>query len=220
MSPADRRSTHTTVFDIGDPRLVDQEVNPMDVVYPRVAGLDIHKKLIVACRIIPGTGAQVQREVRSFGATTAAIEELSDWLAEGDVTHVAMEATGVYWKPLFNLLEHRFTLMLANAQHIKAVPGRKTDVKDSEWIADLLRHGLIKGSFVPDRVQRELRELTRYRTSLVRERAAVANRIQKTLEGANIKLGDVATDVLGQSSRAILEDLVAGESDPAILAGN
>jgi transposase len=190
------------------------------VVYPRVAGLDIHKKLIVACRIILGTGAQVQREVRSFGATTAAIEELSDWLAEGDVTHVAMEATGVHWKPLFNLLEHRFTLVLANAQHIKAVPGRKTDVKDSEWIADLLRHGLIKGSFVPDRAQRELRELTRYRTSLVRERAAVANRIQKILEGANIKLGDVATDVLGQSGRAILEDLVAGESDPAILAGN
>jgi transposase len=192
----------------------------MDVVYPRVAGLDIHKKLVVACRIIPGTGAQVQREVRSFGATTAAIEELSEWLAEGDVTHVAMEATGVYWKPLFNLLEQRFTLVLANAQHIKAVPGRKTDVKDSEWIADLLRHGLIKGSFVPDRAQRELRELTRYRTSLVRERAAVANRIQKTLEGANIKLGDVATDVLGQSGRAILEDLVAGESDPAILAAN
>lgn len=155
----------------------------MDVVYPRVAGLDIHKKLIVACRIIPGTGAQVQREVRSFGATTTAIEELSDWLAEGDVTHVAMEATGVYWKPLFNLLEQRFTLVLANAQHIKAVPGRKTDVKDSEWIADLLRHGLIKGSFVPDRAQRELRELTRYRTSLVRERAAVANRIQKTVRG-------------------------------------
>src|SRR5712692_4417436 len=176
---------------------------PMDVMYPRVAGLDIHKKLIVACRIIPGAGAQAQREVRSFGATTA-----------------AMEATSVYWKPIFNLLEDRFALVLANAQHIKGVPGRKTDVKDSEWIADLLRHGLIKGSFVPDRAQRELRELTRYRTSLVRERAAVANRIQKTLEGANIKLGDVATDVLGQSGRAILEDLVAGESDPTILAGH
>jgi hypothetical protein len=123
----------------------------MDAVYPRVAGLDIHKKLIVACRIIPGAGAPVQREVRSFGATTAAIEDLGDWLAEGDVTHVAMEATGVYWKPIFNLLEDRFALVLANAQHIKAVPGRKTDVKDSEWIADLLRHGLVKGSFVPDR---------------------------------------------------------------------
>jgi transposase len=192
----------------------------MDVMYPRVAGLDIHKKLIVACRIIPGAGAQVQREVRSFGATTAAIEDLGDWLAEEDVTHVAMEATSVYWKPIFNLLEDRFTLVLANAQHIKGVPGRKTDVKDSEWIAVLLRHGLIKGSFVPDRAQRELRELTRYRTSLVRERAAVANRIQKTLEGANVKLGDVATDVLGQSGRAILEDLVAGESDPMILAGH
>jgi transposase len=192
----------------------------MDVVYSRVAGLDIHKKLIVACRIIPGTGAAVQREIRSFGTTTAAIEELGDWLAEGGVTQVAMEATGVYWKPIFNLLEDRFALVLANAQHIKAVPGRKTDVKDSEWIADLLRHGLIKGSFVPDRAQRELRELTRYRTSLVRERAAVANRIQKTLEGANIKLGDVAADVLGRTGRAILEDLVAGETDPAILAGH
>ena len=190
----------------------------MDVMYPRVAGLDIHKKLIVACRIIPGVDAPVQREVRSFGTTTAAIEDLGNWLADGAVTHVAMESTSVYWKPIFNLLEHRFVLVLANAQHIKAVPGRKTDVKDSEWIADLLRHGLIRGSFVPDRAQRELRELTRYRTSLVRERAAVANRIQKTLEGANIKLGDVATDVLGRSGRAMLDDLVAGESDPAILA--
>jgi transposase len=192
----------------------------MDVVYPRVAGLDIHKKLIVACRIISGADGQVQREVRTFATTTAAIEDLGNWLDDGQVSHVAMEATGVYWKPLFNLLEARFVLVLANAQHIKAVPGRKTDVQDSEWIADLLRHGLIKGSFVPDRAQRELRELTRYRTSLVRERASVANRIQKTLEGANIKLGDVATDVLGQSGRAILDDLVAGVTDPTILAGN
>jgi transposase len=190
----------------------------VDVVYQRVAGLDIHKKIIVACRILPGNGSQVQREVRSFGTMTSAIEQMGDWLAEGGVTHVAMEATGVYWKPIFNLLEDRFELVLANAQHIKTVPGRKTDVKDSEWIADLLRHGLIRGSFVPDRAQRELRELTRYRTTLVHQRTAVANRIQKTLEGANIKLGDVASDVLGLSGRAMLHSLATGESDPAVLA--
>lgn len=190
----------------------------MDVLYPRCAGLDIHKKVVVACRIVPGNGRQVTREVRTFGTTTGAIEALGVWLAEAGVTHVAMEATGVYWQPLYNLLEDCFTLILANAQHIKQVPGRKTDVKDAEWIADLLRHGLIRGSFVPDRAQRELRELTRYRTTLVRERAAVVNRLQKTLEGANIKLGDVASDVLGVSGRAMLERLIAGETDPAVLA--
>jgi len=191
----------------------------MDVVYPRCCGLDIHKKLVVACRIVSGpTGAR--KEVRSFGTTTAAIEELASWLTDGEVTHVAMEATGVYWKPLFNLLEERFTLLLANAQHIKAVPGRKTDVKDCEWIADLLRHGLLRASFVPDRAQRELRELTRYRTSLVRERTAEVNRLQKLLEGANIKLGDVATDVLGRSGRAMLEALADGETDGVALAAH
>src|SRR5213082_2931935 len=126
---------------------------------------------------------------------------LADWLSAENVTHVAMESTGVFWKPLFNLLEDRFQLLLVNARHIKAVPGRKTDVKDCEWLADLLRHGLLRASFVPDRPQRELRELTRYRTTLVRERAAEINRLQKTLEGANIKLGDVATDIVGLSGR-------------------
>jgi transposase len=135
---------------------------------------------------------------------------LGDWLAGREVTHVAMESTGVYWQPIWNLLEERFTLLLANAHHIKQVPGRKTDVGDCEWIADLLRHGLLKGSFVPDRTQRELRELTRYRTVLMQERAAEVNRLQKTLEGANIKLAAVATDVLGKSGRQILEALVAG----------
>jgi len=129
-----------------------------------------------------------------------------------------MEGTGVYWKPVYNLLEDRFVLLLANAQHIKAVPGRKTDVKDCEWIADLLRHGLLQGSFVPDREQRELRELTRYRSSLVQERAAEVNRLQKTLEGANIKLASVLTRILGASGRAILRAIVAGEEDPAVLA--
>lgn len=143
---------------------------------------------------------------------------LGDWLRDQGVTHVAMEATGVYWKPLFNLLEERFTLVLANAQHIKQVPGRKTDVRDCEWIADLLRHGLLRASYVPDRPQRELRELTRYRTTLVRERAREVNRIQKTLEGANVKLGDVASDVLGTSGRAMLEAMVNGTTDATALA--
>jgi transposase len=190
----------------------------MDALYARCCGLDIHKKLVVACRIVPGPTGQPRKEIRSFGTTTAAIEDLRAWLSAEGVTHVAMEATGVYWKPLFNLLEDAFHLVLANAQHIKQVPGRKTDVKDCEWIADLLRHGLLRPSYVPDRPRRELQELTRYRTSLIRERAAAANRLQKLLEGANIKLGDVATDVLGASGRAILEALAAGETDSTVLA--
>src|SRR5215210_8346948 len=143
---------------------------------------------------------------------------LSDWLAEANCTHVAMESTGVYWKPLWNLLEDGFELLLVNPRHIKAVPGRKTDVTDCEWIADLLRHGLLRGSFVPDRPRRELRELTRYRTSLVQERSAEVNRLQKTLEGANIKLGDVATDIMGLSSRQMLAALAGGESDAVVMA--
>jgi transposase len=158
------------------------------------------------------------KEVRSFGTMTHDLLVLGDWLRDQGVTHVAMEATGVYWKPLFNLLEERFTLVLANAQHIKQVPGRKTDVRDCEWIADLLRHGLLRASYVPDRPQRELRELTRYRTTLVRERAREVNRIQKTLEGANVKLGDVASDVLGTSGRAMLDAMVNGTTDATALA--
>jgi transposase len=156
--------------------------------------------------------------VRTFGTMTDELLALADWLAAEGITHVAMEATGSYWKPIWNLLESSFDLLLANAQHIKAVPGRKTDVKDAEWIADLLRHGLLRPSFVPDRAQRELRELTRYRTSLVQERAAEASRLQKTLEGANLKLGDVASNVLGRSARAMLEPLVAGQTDVGVLA--
>jgi transposase len=143
---------------------------------------------------------------------------LSDWLAAEGVTHAAMESTGPYWKPVWNVLEGSLSLLLANAHHIKAVPGRKTDVKDAEWIAELRRHGLIQGSFVPDRDGRELRELTRYRTTLVQERTAVVNRLQKTLEGANIKLASVASDVLGKSGREMLDALVAGETDAAALA--
>jgi transposase len=190
----------------------------MEVIYARCCGLDIHKQTVVACVIVPGPERQPRKEVRTFGTMTADLLALSDWLAAQGVTHVALESTGVYWKPVWNVLEGSFELLLANARHIKAVPGRKTDVRDCEWIADLLRHGLLKASFVPDRGARELRELTRYRTSLVRERTAEANRLQKTLEGANIKLAAVATDILGQSGREILAALVAGSTDAAALA--
>jgi len=190
----------------------------MEVIYARCCGLDIHKQTVVACVIVPGPERQPRKEIRTFGTMTADLLALSDWLAAQGVTHVALESTGVYWKPVWNLLEGSFELLLANARHIKAVPGRKTDVRDCEWIADLLRHGLLKASFVPDRGARELRELTRYRTSLVRERTAEANRLQKTLEGANIKLAAVATDILGKSGREILAALVAGSTDAAALA--
>lgn len=190
----------------------------MDVVYTRCCGIDIHKKIAVACVIVSRTKGPASKEIRTFGTMTDDLLALADWLAAEGVTHVAMESTGVYWKAPFNLLEGQFEVLLANAQHIKTVPGRKTDVKDAEWIADLLRHGLLRASFVPDRPQRELRELTRYRTALVRERASEANRLQKTLEGANIKLGDVATNVLGRSAREMLEGLVAGRADPGTLA--
>jgi transposase len=190
----------------------------MDVVHARCAGLDVHKKIVVACRITPGADGTPRKEVRTFGTMTADLLELADWLAAAECTHVALESTGVYWKPLYNVLEEQFALLLVNAQHIKQVPGRKTDVRDCEWLADLLRHGLLRASFVPERPARELRELTRYRTSLIRERSAEVNRLQKTLEGGNLKLGDVASDVLGQSGRAMLAALVAGTTDPAALA--
>jgi transposase len=190
----------------------------MDVVYPRCCGLDIHKKTVVACLITRGEGSMPRKEVRSFGTMTEDLLALADWLAEAGCTHVAMESTGVYWKPLYNLLEGSFALLLVNAQHVKAVPGRKTDVRDCEWLADLLRHGLLKPSYVPDRAQRELRDLTRYRAALVRERSAEVNRLQKALEGANIKLAAVATDIMGKSGRQILTALVAGSTDAAALA--
>src|SRR5215216_4338629 len=190
----------------------------IDAIYERCCGLDIHKRTVVACIIVPGSSRQSRKDIRTFGTMTDDLLALSDWLSTEGVTHIAMESTGVFWKPLFNLLEDRFQLLLVNARDIKQVPGRKTDVKDCEWIADLLRHGLLKASFVPDRPQRELRELVRYRTTLVRERSAEVNRLQKTLEGANIKLGDVASNVLGVSGRQILTALVAGTTDAAALA--
>jgi transposase len=190
----------------------------MDVLYSRCCGIDVHKQTAVACVVLQGPSGRPTKEIRTFGTMTDELLALADWLEASGVTHVAMESTGVYWKPLWNLMEDRFTLLLANAQHIKAVPGRKTDVHDCEWLADLLRHGLLKPSYVPDRGQRELRELVRYRTSLVHERTAEVNRLQKTLEGANLKLGDVTSVVVGVSGRAILQAIVCGEEDPAALA--
>jgi transposase len=190
----------------------------MHVVYERCCGLDVHKTSVVACLLIAEGEGRSRKEVRTFGTMTADLLALADWLAAVGCTHIAMESTGVYWKPIWNLLEDQFALLLVNARHIKAVPGRKTDVRDSEWIADLLQHGLLRPSFVPPRPQRELRELVRYRTTLVRERAAEVNRVQKTLEGANIKLAAVATDITGTSGRAIMAALVAGTTPPAALA--
>jgi transposase len=187
----------------------------LEVIYPRCCGLDVHKKTVVACVTTPEG-----RDTRTFATMTKDLLLLADWLAHCEVTHAAMESTGVYWKPVYNLLEGTsMTLLVVNAQHIKAVPGRKTDMKDAEWIATLLRHGLLKASYIPDRPQRELRELIRYRRTLIQERAQVVNRIQKLLEGANIKLSSVATDVVGVSGRAMLEAMVQGTEDPQVLAG-
>ena len=185
----------------------------MESIIEGCCGLDVHKKSVVACVI-----TQEGQAVRTFSTMTKELLAMSDWLKEHWVTQVAMESTGVYWKPVYNLLEEEFTVMVVNARHMKAVPGRKTDVKDAEWIADLLRHGLLQASFIPDRPQRELRELTRYRRSLVEERSREANRIQKVLEGANFKLASVATDVLGVSGRAMLKAMAGGEEDPKVLA--
>ena len=190
----------------------------MEVVYTHCCGLDIHKKSVTACVLTPGARGGTSKEIRSFGTMTDDLLALGNWLAERQVTHVAMESTGVYWKPIFNLLEERFALLLVNARHIKAVPGRKTDVRDCEWIADLLQHGLLRASLVPDRERRELRELTRYRTSLTEERTAEVNRLQQTLEGANIKLAAVASDIMGKSGRDMLDALVAGNTDAAAMA--
>jgi len=190
----------------------------MEVVYPCCCGLDVHKKGITACVLWAGAKGKSRKEKRSFGTFTHDLLRLADWLAECGVTHVAMESTGVYWKPVWNILAEQFEVLLVNAQHIKAVPGRKTDQKDSEWIADLLQHGLLRSSFVPPRPIRELRDLTRYRVSLAQEINRIANRIQKVLEDANIKLASVATDALGASGRAILEAMLTGEQDSARLA--
>jgi transposase len=190
----------------------------MEVVFARCAGLDVHSRTVVVCRRIIGPDGKLDKQVRTFGTTTGELLALAEWLQEGSVTHVAMESTGVFWKPVWNILEDRFKILLVNARHIKQVPGRKTDVKDCEWIGQLLQHGLLRGSFVPPAEIRELRDLTRHRAKLADQHTAVANRIHKTLEDANIKLGTVASDILGVSGRAMLEAIVGGEDRPEALA--
>lgn len=188
----------------------------MEVIYPRCAGLDVHKQTVVACARIAGPGPLVQ-EVRTFATATAGLLELADWLESFGVEYVAMEATGVYWKPVWHVLEGHFELVLANASHVKNVPGRKTDVSDSMWLADLLAHGLIRASFVPPVAVQELRTLTRTRKQFVRERASHVQRIEKVLEDANIKITSVLSDILGKSGRAVLQALIDGQSDPQCL---
>jgi transposase len=191
----------------------------MEIEHTHCAGLDVHKKTVVAAIIVPDGQGGLRKEVQTFGTMTADLLGLSDWLLSFGITHVAMESTGEYWKPIYNILEENFEVLLVNARHTKQVPGRKTDVMDAEWIADLLRHGLLRGSFIPPVGQRELRELTRHRTNFVRERATVVNRIQKTLESANIKLASVASNVMGVSGRAMLEAIVAGTTNATEMAG-
>ena len=189
----------------------------MEVMYKRCCGLDVHKDTVVACLLIR-EGGKVLKEIRTFLTMTVDLVVLHDWLKAHQVTHVAMESTGIYWRPVFNLLEEDFTILLVNAAHIKTVPGRKTDVKDCEWIADLLSHGLLRGSFIPPEPIRDLRDLTRYRKSLTDERVRQVQRLQKFLEGANIKLASVASNVMGVSGRAMLEALTAGSTDPQVLS--
>jgi transposase len=181
--------------------------------------LDVHKKTVVAATIVPGEQGELRKEVRTFATMTTDLLALSDWRMSFGITHVAMESTGEYWKPIHNILEENFEVLLVKAGHIKQVPGRKTDVMDAEWIADLLRHGLLRSSFIPPVGQRELRELTRHRTNFVRERASLVNRIQKTLESANIKLASVASNVMGVSGRAMLEAIVTGTTNATEMAG-
>jgi transposase len=190
----------------------------MDVLYPNCAGIDVHKKTAVVCCRTTAPDGSVTKVTRTFSTMTVDLLALSDWLTSQGITHVAMESTGEFWKPLYNLLEGNFTILVVNAHHMHNVPGRKTDVKDAEWIADLLAHGLLRGSFIPPEPQRDLRDLTRQRTILVRERATVVQRLQKVLEWANLKLASVATDVAGRSARAMLEAIVDGQSDVTVLA--
>lgn len=190
----------------------------MDILYPHCAGLDVHKDSVVACIRHANPSGAARTQIRTFATVTTALLTLADWLRTEGVTHVAMESTGVYWKPLFNLLEATVQVILVNAHTVKQVPGRKTDVGDAAWLAQLLQHGLLKASFVPPRPIRELRDLTRQRSQLAAEKASAANRIQKVLEDANLKLGSVATDVLGESGRAMLRALIAGQEDAAVLA--
>ena len=190
----------------------------MEVLYPRCSGIDVHKRFLVACLSIVGAKGQRHKELRQFGTMTGELLALKEWLKAAGCTHLALESTGVYWKPIYHLLEDSFEIVLVNAQHMKAVPGRKTDVKDAEWLADLLQHGLLKASFIPGKEQQAVRDLTRTRMRLMQERTRLINRIQKVLEDANIKLASVVSDVMGVTGQAILRALVAGQEDPEHLA--
>jgi transposase len=190
----------------------------MQVVYERCAAIDVHQKTAVTTVMITQPDGSLQKQTHSFATMTSDLLALDDWLRAQGITVVAMESTGVLWHPIFNILEEGRTIILVNAQHMKTVPGRKTDVKDSEWLAELLRHGLLKASFIPPKPIRELRDLTRYRKTLVQERSQEVNRLQKLLEGANIKLAAVATDVLGKSGRDMLQAVIGGEQEAEVLA--
>lgn len=190
----------------------------MRVLYERVAGLDVHKKTVVACRMRLTGDKRIEWEKRTFGTMMVDLLGLHDWLSEWAVEQVAIESTADYWKPVFNILEDGFEVILVNAKHVQKVPGRKTDLSDAEWLAELMLHGLLKASFIPPKPQRELRELTRYRTTVVRERARIVNRVEKLLESTNIKLSSVVTDVMGVSAKAMLTELAAGATDPQALA--
>jgi transposase len=190
----------------------------MRIIYKRCCGLDVHKKVIVACLLVLDHDGELRKEVRKFGTMTKDLLALLDWLQQAGCTHLAMESTGVYWKPIYNILEGHLEVVVVNAQHLKGVPGRKTDVLDSEWLAECFQLGLLKASFIPPAPVREVRDLTRYRTSLIRERARTANRLQKVLEDANIKLAAVVTDIQGVSAWAMLQAIVSGNTDPEALA--
>jgi transposase len=191
----------------------------LEVIYEHCAGLDVHKKTVTACVLHSDAGGGTHKQTSTFSTMLEDLEKLRDWLLAEGCDCAAMEATGVYWKPVYNVLEGHLKLVVANAEHIKAVPGRKTDVKDAEWIADLVRHGLVRASFIPERPQRELRELTRLRAAFVQDRSRAINRLQKSLEGGNIKLASVLSDVTGVSGQRILDALLNGEDDPDVLVG-
>lgn len=190
----------------------------MEVLYPSSCGLDVHKKFVVACVYVENRKGELKPKRKRFATTTSGLRELAEWLSEQSITHVVMESTGVYWKPVYNLLHQFFETWIVNAQHLSQVPGRKTDDKDAEWITKLMRHGLLTPSFIPEQPQRDLRELTRYRTRLLQEKASAVNRLQKILEDANIKLSSVVSDVQGVSSRLMLEALIADNMDAAAMA--
>jgi len=190
----------------------------LQVIHERCAGLDVHKKTVVACALVTKQDGQVQQEKLTFGTTTGEILAMAEWLKGQEISSVAMESTGVYWIPIYNLLEGSFELLVVNAQHMKAVPGRKTDVSDAEWIGQLHRHGLLKGSFVPPKPQRQLRELVRHRTNVVERRSQSVNELQKVLETANIKLASVVSEITGVSAMEMVYGLIQGQQEPQVLA--